>query len=146
MFKYLYSLFIFILISNNYSKGQKIDSLGNGFDFQDKGVPLDRFNYDWIFASQSGWAASHIINPFCTYMLFQDTPATIILFLIFESFEVGILMIDHGSSYVIFIGDDMTDRGESPADSLIGDIFNGFLGLLLGRIHVFVFQIPCWNP
>lgn len=82
---------------------------------------------------------AHILTPFMIQMFFRKTYLTVFAFYFFESVEVFLVSTFSGD-YVIFLGDDGVF--EPFADTLLGDPFQGLLGLLVAHLIVQTFDIP----
>ena len=108
-------------------------------------MPLNAedFTWDFLFQSSSAWPMTHILNPFTIQMIFQNPFLTILAVFSWESIEVLALVIFNGQ-YEIFIGDNSSV--EPITDTLIGDIINGILGIILAKLVTFTFKIPSWTP
>ena len=108
-------------------------------------MPLiaEDFTWDFLFSSVSAWPMTHILNPFTIQMMFQNVYWTFLAIFAWESIEVLAVVLFNGQ-YVIFVGDD--SEIESITDSLIGDVINGILGILLAKLTILAFKIPSWTP
>jgi hypothetical protein len=108
-------------------------------------MPLveEDFTWDFIFDTNSAWPMAHILNPFILEILLQKTWLTLILIWGWESIEVIAITIFSGQ-YVIFVGDD--SEIEPVTDTLIGDILQGILGIILARLVILSWNIPYWAP
>jgi len=111
------------------------------FDEQTR-LTLDHFSWNFLRASGNAWAMSHVLNPFLVQMIFQNWMVTVIFFMVWEIVEVFALTAFGG--YGIFVGD--TSDFEPIADSLLGDPFNGLLGIILAFTFVIAFKVPHWMP
>lgn len=118
---------------------------GNGItDVRIDNLPLSIVNSNFIYEGQDGWPGIHIITPFNVYMITQDTMLTMVLFWSWETIEVAMVLL--GKGYVLYFGDASSLNAEPPADSLVGDVGNGFLGMFLGHLVVIAWKIPSWTP
>lgn len=146
---YIVLLIGFVNASNNSDKDfRKVPRLWEGLGLEDypaKGTPLDRFNFDFLTDSYQSWPFAHIVNPFTFFMLFQSTSWTVVLILFWETVEVTTLTLGTGG-YMMFIGDKDTPESEPSTDSMIGDVLEGFIGILLGKLIVMTYKIPSWTP
>jgi hypothetical protein len=101
------------------------------------------FTWEFIFDTNSAWPMAHILNPFMLEILLQKSWLTLIIIWAWESFEVLAVVIFNGQ-YVIFVGDD--SEIEVITDTLLGDIFQGILGIILARLVILAWRIPEWAP
>ena len=86
---------------------------------------------------------SHILNPFMLQMWMQNTWLTLLAVFSWESVEVLAVTVFRGD-YVIFVGDD--SEIEPITDSLIGDVLQGIIGILLAELVIIAFKVPSWTP
>ena len=101
------------------------------------------FTWDFLFDSSSAWPMTHILNPFMIEILGQKTWLTFLMFYFWESLEVLAVTVFSGQ-YVIFTGDD--SEIEIITDTLMGDPFQGILGVILARLTIKAWGIPAWAP
>jgi len=108
-------------------------------------MPLvaEDFTWEFIFDTNSAWPLAHMYNPFILQILVQRWWFTLLVVWAWESVEILAVTIFQGQ-YVIFVGDD--SEIEPITDTLVGDIFQGILGILLGYLVVFAWRIPKWAP
>jgi hypothetical protein len=103
----------------------------------------DHFTWAFVRAGYNTWAMAHILNPFLIQMIFQKWTLTAMIFCVWESIEVLFLILL--KNYSIFVGDQ--SDFEPIADSLVGDVINGFLGILLALLVSFTARFPRnWCP
>lgn len=108
-------------------------------------MPLVASDFTWqfLFDREIAWPMAHILNPFFLEMLLQNTWLTAFTILFWESVEVFMITLFQGE-YLIFVGDEAPI--ESIGDTLIGDFFQGILGILLARLTIISWKIPSWSP
>lgn len=94
-----------------------------------------------FLTERTAWPMVHIVNPFMHYIIFQNVKATIMLFYLWETLERLAILVCAGT-YCFFSED---EEREPMSDSLIGDILEGMIGLLLAKTFVIVFNVPRWN-
>lgn len=105
-------------------------------------LTIDHFSWFFLRAPENAWAMSHVLNPLLMQLIFQNWYFTVIMFFVWESVEVLALVLF--KDYTVFVGD--ASDYEPIADSLLGDPFNGVLGLLLAFTFVIAFRMPHWMP
>lgn len=86
----------------------------------------------------TGWVSTHVYVPMIFYLHFQSPVLTLTLFTVFEAFEVFALVTTN--SFVLFQTDEL--ELETWAGSMFGDIMQGLVGLWLGVMLVYVFDLP----
>lgn len=94
-----------------------------------------------LFNERSAWPMVHVVVPFFLYVLLQNAKIAVLFFTLFESLELFVYIVC-GGLYCIF---PLVDPLESSADSLIGDILQGFIGIILGIALTTAFDVPKWN-
>lgn len=104
---------------------------------------VDDFSWIFLFDMTSSWPMAHMLHPFMIQMFFQKTWLTLFIVWAWESVEVLAITLTQGS-YVIFVEDDTSL--EPVPDSLLGDTFQGVLGILLAKLVIFTFRVPSWWP
>lgn len=102
----------------------------------------ENFNWSFLEVPSSTWAMAHVLNPFLIQTIFQDWKLSVIIFFAWESIEVLFLILF--KKYQIFFGDE--SEYEPVGDSLIGDIINGILGVILSFMFQIVFKVPRLTP
>lgn len=134
---------IFFILSNHVTISDSVWP-GDGLDFYAPGPPFDRYSWDWVFAAPQTWPATHVVNPFIIDLMLQNSLLTMAIVTSWESFEVLLVLI-FKNTYGIFL-DKPAPEGEPIADSAIGDVFGGIIGILLSWLFQFVFKMPPWCP
>lgn len=90
---------------------------------------------------RTAWPVVHILVPFQFYLIVQNSKATILLFCLWETFE-NFWPIVCGGTYCIL---DAKETAESVFNSVEGDVWQGFIGLLLGKLFVVSIGAAQWN-
>lgn len=108
-------------------------------------MPLvaEDYTWDFLFDTLSAWPLAHIINPFILQIVFQRVWLSFLIIWAWESLEVLAVVVFRGD-YLIFVGD-QSDL-EPVTDTLLGDIIQGALGILLALLVQFTWKIPRWTP
>ncbi len=114
-------------------------------DIQPIGIPLEAFSFDFVFAEQGVWTVAHITNPFMLTMILQDPWIVFLLVILFESVEATVLVFAQ-STYLLFLNDPDSAEAENIGESLVGDVLQGALGVLLAKLLILVYKIPSWTP
>lgn len=105
---------------------------------------LEHYTWEFLYAEENAWAMAHVLNPFLIQMIFQNWWATALMFMVWESVEVAVLLRGSGGYGGLFIGDH--SDYEPVADSLVGDPLNGVLGMMMAFLFVLAFRVPRWTP
>ncbi len=114
-------------------------------DIQPIGISLDAFNFDFIFAEQGVWTIAHVVQPMMLTMILQDPWAVFLLVILFEVVEALVLLFAK-NTYLLFLNDPESAEAESIVESLVGDVFQGILGILLAKLLILVYKVPTWTP
>ena len=84
---------------------------------------------DSFFVFDSWWPITHIINPMTLFFVNGSFLITVATIFYWETLEVVLLLIFNGT-YEVFLGEN--GDIEPVVDMIVGDIFQGHLGILLG--------------
>lgn len=142
-FNALGAVLLCVLCASTLSRAKPWKGNGVSDDRLDN-LPLSIVNTNFIYEGQDGWPGIHIATPFMVYMISQDTMLTMIMIWVWETVEVAMVLV--GKGYVVYFGDESSVNAEPPADSLVGDVGGGFLGLFLGHLVVLTYKVPSWTP
>lgn len=97
-----------------------------------------------FFVEYTPWPMVHLINAFTLIMITQSPAWTFIGATVWEIFERSLLIAGNGK-YILFVGDASNTQAESCSDSIIGDLFHCYLGILLGMFFMACFSSPMWS-
>ena len=85
-----------------------------------------------------GWVAAHVVTPFVIHFYWQNTAWTIAAIVLWEVFET--LMLTSISMFGLFPTNDIDF--ETAAGALVGDVLNGFIGLWLCTMLLYIADFP----
>ncbi len=102
------------------------------FDFIEDGSPFDYLKDDSYFP------LSHIVTPYIFHFFIGNAWISIAMIGLFETLEATVFAIV--GSYLIFQG--VIEARETIFDSLVGDVFNGLIGVALAALLRYIVRAP----
>ncbi len=93
-----------------------------------------------IACETTPWSFVHFMSGFWSMLLLNDFVVTLLLLFLFEAWEAFTFM------YTAVAGAVPTELTEASPDSLLGDPFMGFLGILFAIAIIHLFDFPNFGP
>lgn len=107
-------------------------------------MPLNAtdLNWDFFYVTESPWPIAHQLNPFFIMLIFNCWWLVLLVMFFWESFEY-VLAVIFKNSYGIFIGEN--GKLEPIGDTLVGDILNGIIGIILAYCLISVCKMNLYR-